>query len=182
MSGIFLNDEELRKRLQLVASRLQNPLELTSTLERVLVSQTLQNFHANGRPAWAGLSPVTLEIYRKQGITPQGILQRSPAGLKASIQGDHDRDSATVMAGSGQSKNYAAIHQFGGMAGRGRKVKIPARPYLPIDENGFLQPEAENAVGMVAGHYWQKIFNPYPPLNLPLIGWRLLKLNGSLSA
>ena len=160
MSGIFLNDEELRKRLQLVASRLQNPLELTSTLERVLVSQTLQNFHANGRPAWAGLSPVTFEIYRKQGITPQGILQRSPAGLKASIQGDHDRDSATVMAGSGQSKNYAAIHQFGGMAGRGRKVKIPARPYLPIDENGFLQPEAENAVGMVAGHYWQKIFNP----------------------
>jgi phage virion morphogenesis protein len=25
---------------------------------------------------------------------------------------------------------YARIHQLGGMAGRGRKVKIPARPYL----------------------------------------------------
>ena len=168
MSGIFLNDEELRKRLQLVASRLQNPLELTSTLERVLVSQTLQNFHANGRPAWAGLSPVTLEIYRKQGITPQGILQRSPAGLKASIQGDHDRDSATVMAGSGQSKNYAAIHQFGGKTSAHKIVPkkkkalafggivrksvnhpgstIPARPFLPIDESGNLQNGAEESI------------------------------------
>lgn len=157
---ILLNDRNLRERLNRVADALENPEPLAADIERVLVSQSLQNFHHNGRPAWAGLSAVTLEIYRKQGITPQGILQRSPAGLKASIQGDHDRDSATVMAGSGQSKNYAAIHQFGGMAGRGRKVKIPARPYLPIDENGFLQPEAENAVGMVAGHYWQKIFNP----------------------
>lgn len=25
---------------------------------------------------------------------------------------------------------YAAIHEFGGMAGRGRQVHIPARPYL----------------------------------------------------
>lgn len=29
---------------------------------------------------------------------------------------------------------YAAIHQFGGSAGRGRKVTLPARPYLGIDE------------------------------------------------
>lgn len=32
---------------------------------------------------------------------------------------------------------YAAIHEFGGMAGRGRKVRIPARPYFrpAIDDN-----------------------------------------------
>ncbi|TEB09145.1 phage virion morphogenesis protein [Pelotomaculum propionicicum] len=29
---------------------------------------------------------------------------------------------------------YAAIHQFGGPAGRGRKVEIPARPYLGVSE------------------------------------------------
>ncbi|MDE0048217.1 MAG: phage virion morphogenesis protein [Rhodospirillales bacterium] len=29
---------------------------------------------------------------------------------------------------------YAAIHQFGGRAGRKRRAKIPARPYLGVDE------------------------------------------------
>lgn len=29
---------------------------------------------------------------------------------------------------------YGAIHQFGGEAGRGRKAKIPARPYLGLSE------------------------------------------------
>lgn len=156
---ILLNDHNLRERLNRVANALENPEPLAADIERVLVSQTLQNFHSNGRPAWAGLSAATIEMYRKQGITPQGILQRSPAGLKASIQGEHDQHSVTIMAGSGQSKNYAAIHQFGGMAGRGHKVKIPARPYLPINENGVLQPEAERAIEVVANHYWNRIFS-----------------------
>lgn len=156
---ILLNDHNLRERLNRVANALENPEPLAADIERVLVSQSLQNFHNNGRPAWAGLSPVTLEIYRKQGIKPLGILQRTAGGLRDSVQGSHDATSATVGAGSGKSKDYAAIHQFGGMAGRKRKVRIPARSYLPIDENGILQPEAENAVGIVAGHYWQKIFN-----------------------
>jgi len=38
---------------------------------------------------------------------------------------------------------YAAIHQFGGQAGRGLKVTIPARPYMQTDLNesdmAFLQ-------------------------------------------
>jgi len=32
----------------------------------------------------------------------------------------------------GVNRTYAAIHQFGGNAGRGGKVKIPARPFLGI--------------------------------------------------
>ena len=34
----------------------------------------------------------------------------------------------------GSNVVYAAIHQFGGSVGRGRKVTLPARPYLGIDE------------------------------------------------
>ena len=36
---------------------------------------------------------------------------------------------------------YAAIHQFGGKAGRGLKVEIPARPYLPVRLDGSLYPQ-----------------------------------------
>ena len=159
MTQIQLKDDELRHRLHEATNTLQNPELLTSSLERLLISQTLQNFHSNGRPKWAGLSLVTLAIYKKQGIQPQGILQRSPGGLRDSVQGKHDRNSVTVGAGSGKSKDYAAIHQFGGMAGRNKTVKIPARPYLPMDSNGFLQPEAERAMDIVAMHFLSTLFD-----------------------
>ena len=32
------------------------------------------------------------------------------------------------------------------MAGRNRKVRIPKRQFIPIDENGTLTPEAERGV------------------------------------
>ncbi|MCX8018204.1 MAG: phage virion morphogenesis protein, partial [Rhodocyclaceae bacterium] len=42
---------------------------------------------------------------------------------------------------------YAAIHQFGGKAGRGRKVTIPARPFLPATSGGqWLGHEDRDAV------------------------------------
>lgn len=36
---------------------------------------------------------------------------------------------------------YAAIHQFGGEAGRGKKVATPACPFLPIKSDGTLYPQ-----------------------------------------
>lgn len=36
---------------------------------------------------------------------------------------------------------YAAIHQFGGKAGKGKKVTIPARPFLPVKSDGSLYPQ-----------------------------------------
>lgn len=159
MSIIQIRDENVVQTLNRAASSLVNPEPLAAALERVLVSQSLQNFHANGRPAWAGLSPVTLAIYKRQGIIPKGILQRSAGGLRDSVQGDHDATSATVMAGSGKSAAYAAIHQFGGMAGRGKKVRIPARPYLPMDDAGFLQPEAETAAQSSAQYFLNHLFD-----------------------
>ena len=47
-------------------------------------------------------------------------------------------DSASVAISN--SMAYAAIHQFGGKAGKGRKVTIPARPFLPIMQNGEIYP------------------------------------------
>ena len=37
----------------------------------------------------------------------------------------------------GTNTVYAAIHQFGGQAGRGRKTTIPARPYIATKERGL---------------------------------------------
>ena len=51
-----------------------------------------------------------------------------------------DATSVTI----GNSAIYSAIHQFGGQEGKSKKVKIPARPFLPIMESGELYP-AERA-------------------------------------
>lgn len=50
---------------------------------------------------------------------------------------------------------YAAIQNFGGHAGRGKKVEIPARPFMPADENGRLAPAAQAAVMDVLERYLQ---------------------------
>ncbi|OPE24472.1 phage morphogenesis protein, partial [Pseudomonas aeruginosa] len=49
-------------------------------------------------------------------------------------------------AGIGSNLVYAAIHQFGGDAGRGHQVEIPARRYLPFDENGQLATGARQSI------------------------------------
>ena len=41
------------------------------------------------------------------------------------------------------SQPYAAIQQFGGKAGRGHKVTIPARPFLPVRLDGTLYPQEQ---------------------------------------
>ncbi|WP_072670534.1 phage virion morphogenesis protein [Vibrio injensis] len=80
----------------------------------------------------------TLERF-KVGKGPDGTawkaVQRGGVPL---VDRGHLRDSITyaqrpgeVMVGSGMV--YAAIHHFGGKAGRGRRVSIDARPFLGVN-------------------------------------------------
>lgn len=42
---------------------------------------------------------------------------------------------------------YGLAHQFGANgAGRGKNIKIPARPFLPVDKNGKLESRTENTI------------------------------------
>lgn len=49
-------------------------------------------------------------------------------------------DGNTLTVGSPMA--YAAIQQWGGKAGRGKKVTIPSRKFMPIDDTGNLAPNA----------------------------------------
>ena len=49
-------------------------------------------------------------------------------------------DGNTLTVGSPMA--YAAIHQWGGKAGRKKKVTIPSRKFMPIDDTGNLAPQA----------------------------------------
>lgn len=176
--SIEIHDKELDKALESLAMRLNNTAPLMQRISVELLAQTMLNFRAEGRPAWAGLSPA-------YAATKQGgkILQLS-GQLAASITPYHGAD----VAGVGTNKVYAAVHQFGGkidqpsrkgevyfkqgkdgtvgnrfvkksqsnfaqsVVFKARSVGIPARPYLPFIA-GQLQPQARGAIMLVIDRY-----------------------------
>ncbi|WP_199508612.1 MULTISPECIES: phage virion morphogenesis protein [unclassified Psychrobacter] len=157
VSTILITDE-LQRVLNQAARQTSNTAPLMRTIRAQLLSQTQQNFRMQGRPKWQALSDVTIKNYERLGISTDGLLRRSNS-LYNSVQTFSDAVSATISAGGGnQSSAYAAIHQFGGMAGRGRKVKIPARPYIPIDADGNLQTEAVDGVHQVIMAHLRRSF------------------------
>lgn len=69
--------------------------------------------------------------------------------LSTTIYSRVDGNTLTV----GSPMLYAAIQHFGGRAGKGKKVEIPARPFMPADESGSLAPVAQAAVMDVLERY-----------------------------
>lgn len=119
------NAQQITYILNKLANAAQDRTPLMRSIAGTMESAVLQNFDVGGRPKWLGLK------YR------QGTPLVDTENLMNSITSYYDNDSAEV----GTNEPYAAIHQFGGKAGRGRKVDIPARPFLvltPQDEEDIL--------------------------------------------
>ncbi|MDA5609752.1 phage virion morphogenesis protein [Pasteurella multocida] len=131
MIDVDINDvEKIEAVLSDIAHKTQNRTSLMRNIAGTMESAVLQNFDEGGRPKWLGLK------YRK------GTPLVDTENLMGSITSRYNNDSAEV----GTNEPYAAIHQFGGMAGRGRKVKIEARPFLILtqqDKDDILE-DAQN--------------------------------------
>lgn len=129
--------DEIIATLNHISARTKDKSDLMRNIAGTMESAVLTNFDEGGRPKWLG-------IKHRQG-TPLVDTEN----LMNSITSDYDNDSAVV----GTNEPYAAIHQFGGMAGRGRKVRIEARPFLQLtsqDEKAILDDVQE---------YWQNLLN-----------------------
>lgn len=160
MINIDIKDDSLRKALDGLKSKISDMRPIMRHFAAILENETERNFENNGRPKWPSLSRSTLEKrvlksakgkFRKDGrigkstanaVSSIKILQDT-GQLAGSITSNFSNTFAIVGTGK---DNYAAIHQFGGKAGRGKKVTIPARPYLPILANGSLQPAAQKSI------------------------------------
>lgn len=134
--------------LRELAHRTDDLTPLMDEIGSALADSTRHRFEAQkdpeGKP-WRPLSEMTIlgrlggvsKAYtKKMNFTARAkrqignmkILQASRR-LELSITHHVSRDAVEV----GSNVIYAAIHQFGGEAGRGKKIRIPARPYLGID-------------------------------------------------
>ena len=182
MSFIEINNSELTTKLSQAAEAMQDTSPLTAAIAGSFVAVVDDNFAAQGRPTWAGRKPSTIKNYQRRGLSYGGVLQLSGA-LRSRITSSSDRDSASI----GSNMPYAAIQHFGGTikhSGGTRyqkgarlasftnnsftgptsgvtgahDIKIQPRPYMPMDEHGFLQPEAETEIFKDVDFYWKKFF------------------------
>lgn len=132
------------------ALRDMTPLARSISME--FLSHTEANLAAQGRPKWMGLKPSTIRQREKRGTWP-GMIMQVTGQLAASYTPGHDSDSAWI----GSNKVQAAIQNLGGKTGRGHKTEIEARPQLPIDAQGNLQPEAEDGILRLANGYLSNV-------------------------
>lgn len=137
MAEIIISIEELKDKLERLSKALANKKPLLRRIANTLQNVTEESFDKQTSPfgrRWKPNSPKTLA--RKRGnkvLIKSGHLSQS---FTQKITGNSVR--------VGTNKAYAAIHQFGGKAGRGKKVSIPARPFMPIKSNGEIPKDLED--------------------------------------
>ena len=126
---IKVDDEQVRQVMTTLVARVRDRRPAMRMVAAIMADAVEENFEREGRPHWPELAPATIKHREKEGTWPGKILQRS-GSLASSITRAYDNDRAVV----GTNKVYAAIQNFGGKAGRGHKVEIPAREFLKLDE------------------------------------------------
>lgn len=165
MSGytIEISDQAVKSALNQLQGRVSNLTPIMQAIGESIMERTKQRFATSTGPdgaRWRPNAPATLASYivrapgknfRKDGRLNQQGANRI-AGKKPLIghSGDlarqfHIRADATSVTVA-SSPIYAAIQQFGGKAGRGHKVTIPARPFLPMTAGGELYPQERDLV------------------------------------
>ena len=128
---IKIDDKELNQALDKLFERTSDLRPLMKNIAGIMADAVEENFKQEGQPdKWEELKKVTIKLRTKKGYWPGKILQMR-GELAVSITSEYSEKSAIV----GTNKAYAAIHQFGGNAGRNKKTKIEARPYLKLDED-----------------------------------------------
>lgn len=152
MFEIKIESRAVMDKLEQLASSTQDMSPLMRSISTELLSQTEANFAAEGRPKWLGLKPSTIAMRTKRGTWPGRMLQVSAGGLAGSISASSDATSATV----GSNKVYAAMQQRGGTTSSRSMIPnkvIAPRPFLPVDAQDNLQPEAEDSILGIANNY-----------------------------
>jgi len=135
------DDDDLRDLLNKVKERIGHLQPAWEVIGEIVHTSILRNFEDGGRPkAWGDLKDSTKKQRAKKNKWPGQILVMSGEkdGLLSSISYDAMPEKLVLVA----NKKYAAIQHFGGMAGKGRKVKIPARPYMMIQDEDWAEIKA----------------------------------------
>lgn len=170
--SITVQDQGVQAALSALSVRVNNMDPVLHTIGEGIVARTKRRFDTSTDPAgqpWKPNSAATLAMLgarlsgQKSKVKKDGSLnaagQRSLGNKKPLIGESQDlRRQFTISAINGtltvaSTPKYAAIQQFGGKAGRGRKVTIPARPFLPVHQDGSLYPNEQTEILRALNEY-----------------------------
>ncbi|MCM0081787.1 phage virion morphogenesis protein [Geomonas sp. Red32] len=145
-----IDDREVQRAFQALLHVTGHSRPIMEEIGQAYERRVLENFAKESDPEghrWQRLSAATLLIRLGKGkrtkksgylskagtkyLTAKMILQEKKHLLQAI---HYQANDVSVTIGVGAHIPYAAIHQFGGMTGRGLKTKIPPRPYLAMNE------------------------------------------------
>ncbi|MBP7127323.1 phage virion morphogenesis protein [Myxococcota bacterium] len=138
--------EQVRARLERLAE--VDRRGLARAIGEAIVHETLDAFKRQESPWGERWKP----SQRAQGLVrgkKPGLTLVDTARLRNSIHARTSGDQVEV----GTDVVYARIHQLGGKAGRG--VELPARPYLPADEQG-LAPRTQDLVERIVREHLEE--------------------------
>lgn len=151
MITIQIEDREVLRALDALRARVGDMTPAMRAAAQVLRSDILERFDTQTAPdgaSWKPLSAASI-LSRARRHAPAGYRKRRAqtvarfaSGAKALLDTGQLRNSIKVLRANaaeavvGTKLPYAAIHHFGGKAGRGRKVTIPARPFMGLSREG----------------------------------------------
>ena len=143
---IRLESRTVELALQRALRAVQHPAQILKPVGIEAVQQVQENFIQQGRPRkWKPLSDATLfKVAGKTGIGKRGLNAKGAKRIGAkrilTATGTLMRSIHFKLQGNsvlvGTNIAYGRIHHFGGKAGRGKKVTIPARPWLVLPDEG----------------------------------------------
>lgn len=135
MLQIEIDSSDFERGMARLLQNVENRRPITAGIAAELLSMSEDNFASE---SWGGDPWKQSKRANREG----GKTLQKTGQLAASLTTQSSNDFARI----GTNKVYAAIHHMGGQAGRGRKVNIPARPYLPINGSGNLQANADKQI------------------------------------
>ncbi|MFZ3140701.1 phage virion morphogenesis protein [Polaromonas sp.] len=152
---VTVNDQGVQAVLAKLSARMSNLAPVLQVIGDDIAERAKRRFETSSGPdghPWLPNSAATLNAWAgrlgKSHRKKNGELNakgKNALGGKKPLIGESGDLRRQIGANAGASSvtifstpAYAAIQQFGGQAGRGHKVTIPARPFLPVRLDGTL--------------------------------------------
>jgi len=148
---VGIKDDAVKNLLKDLRAKTKNLKPAMKVIGEIVRSSVIRNFQAGGRPEpWKQTKFNSIlsaylrkhkKAYTLKGKATKGF-ERYTSGKKTLINTALLMNSITARAYAdraviGSNVIYSRIHQLGGMAGRGHKVKIPARPFLLVQDQDW---------------------------------------------
>lgn len=141
--------EKLQTKLRNIQKLEHRTAPLMEQLGEILKNSIEDSFENEKSPfgeRWKPLAKSTLQNKLKKGKSERILRREGDLADNWVLKSDDDK---AVISNNANNKGFAygLAHQFGANgAGRGKRTKIPARAFLPVDKNGKLAKDVKREI------------------------------------